>query len=413
MLGKFFLQKWPLVAVLIMLHGLGYGQTLSCPELNIPSDGATEVPVNTDLEWSTVAGATGYLINVGITPGGDEILDQGNVPNSVSLNLSNDLPPLSAIYVSIFPYDDNGIKEDCSELRFTTAGPEGLPGCATFVAPGHAATGVSLNPSLGWNPAIDAEGYLLTVGTTSTGSVILDRFDVGNITSYTIPILQENTTYYVAIVPYNSMGEATGCGVQSSFTTDGPGSDQNVSCTMITNPVNGATNVSRLTTILWLPQSNALGYLLTMGTTSGGNDILNNFDVGNMTSHLPSVSLPDGAVIYATIFPYTLEGASERCPEVSFTIEKGAMPLNDIVIPRFFTPNGDGINDDWRINPPQNISILKILVFDRFGLLLKQMEPFQSWDGTFNGRLLPSGSYWYSVKLADAPQIRGYFALKR
>jgi len=36
-----------------------------------------------------------------------------------------------------------------------------------------------------------------------------------------------------------------------------------------------------------------------------------------------------------------------------------------------------------------------------------------AWDGTFNGELLSSGSYWYEIILNSREVLRGYFALKR
>ncbi len=85
-------------------------------------------------------------------------------------------------------------------------------------------------------------------------------------------------------------------------------------------------------------------------------------------------------------------------------------------IPKYFTPNGDGQNDIWNIKGVK-VSLNSgtvISIFDRFGSLLKQITPMDSgWDGTFNGVLLPSSDYWYSIKLQDGRIIKGHFALKR
>ena len=64
---------------------------------------------------------------------------------------------------------------------------------------------------------------------------------------------------------------------------------------------------------------------------------------------------------------------------------------------KFFTPNGDGINDTWNLiglNQPD----AKVYIFDRYGKLLKQISSVGSgWDGTFNGEQLPSTDYWFTV----------------
>ncbi|WP_413997696.1 T9SS type B sorting domain-containing protein [Flavobacterium sp. W1B] len=84
--------------------------------------------------------------------------------------------------------------------------------------------------------------------------------------------------------------------------------------------------------------------------------------------------------------------------------------------PKFFTPNGDGYNDYWNIKGvTANFNSKSIIyIFDRYGKLLKQINPSnQGWDGTFNGQPLPTDDYWYTVKLEDGREAKGHFSLKR
>jgi len=80
----------------------------------------------------------------------------------------------------------------------------------------------------------------------------------------------------------------------------------------------------------------------------------------------------------------------------------------------FFTPNGDGFNDLWTLDALTEYPEARLLIYDRYGKLLKQITPSSpGWDGTFNGELLPSSTYWYTVEIPDRPIVRGYFAMKR
>lgn len=85
--------------------------------------------------------------------------------------------------------------------------------------------------------------------------------------------------------------------------------------------------------------------------------------------------------------------------------------------PRFFTPNGDGINDTWNITSIGNVSVSKIYIFDQFGKLLKEMTPSSlGWDGTYNGQALPSNDYWFTINYQEAglsKEFRSHFSLKR
>jgi gliding motility-associated-like protein len=93
-----------------------------------------------------------------------------------------------------------------------------------------------------------------------------------------------------------------------------------------------------------------------------------------------------------------------------------------IQFPKFFTPNSDGENDYWQVKganktfyPNSNIHI-----FNRYGKLVAQLEvDDQGWDGTYNGKRLPSNDYWFNITLIPADQTtstinkKGNFSLLR
>jgi gliding motility-associated-like protein len=85
--------------------------------------------------------------------------------------------------------------------------------------------------------------------------------------------------------------------------------------------------------------------------------------------------------------------------------------------PRFFTPNGDGINDSWNITSIGNVSVSKISIFDQFGRFIKQMNATESgWDGTYNGQNLPANDYWFIITYQEGgitKEFRSHFSLKR
>lgn len=87
-----------------------------------------------------------------------------------------------------------------------------------------------------------------------------------------------------------------------------------------------------------------------------------------------------------------------------------------IMIPKYFTPNGDGIHEKWNLKGiklgtnEQSI----VSVFNRFGKLIKQFLLIgDGWDGTLNGTQLPADDYWFKVDLDNNQTLRGHFTLKR
>ena len=89
----------------------------------------------------------------------------------------------------------------------------------------------------------------------------------------------------------------------------------------------------------------------------------------------------------------------------------------DLEIPNFFTPDGDGTNDTWYPRNIQNYPEITVKIFDRYQRLIGSYEGNQhSWNGGYEGKLLPSGDYWYVVKLNapdDNREFKGNFTLYR
>ncbi|GGK13592.1 hypothetical protein GCM10007962_04830 [Yeosuana aromativorans] len=81
--------------------------------------------------------------------------------------------------------------------------------------------------------------------------------------------------------------------------------------------------------------------------------------------------------------------------------------------PKYFTPNNDGINDTWKLKGRTNQNY-SIYIYDRYGKLLKHLVSFEnSWDGTFNGKVLPTSDYWFKVVFDNGVVKNGHFTLKR
>lgn len=83
---------------------------------------------------------------------------------------------------------------------------------------------------------------------------------------------------------------------------------------------------------------------------------------------------------------------------------------------KFFTPNDDGVNDRWRLIgwDQGDLKAIKVYIYTRYGKLLKVFKGnFRGWDGTYQGKEMPSNDYWYKVKTGDGRLFRGHFTLKR
>jgi gliding motility-associated-like protein len=98
-------------------------------------------------------------------------------------------------------------------------------------------------------------------------------------------------------------------------------------------------------------------------------------------------------------------------------------PIDFLVVgyPKFFTPNTDGFHDFWNVLGIETLADPVVHIFDRYGKLLKQLDASTiGWDGTFNGRPMPSSDYWFKMEYSRdeegvlvAKTLRTHFTLKR
>ncbi len=103
---------------------------------------------------------------------------------------------------------------------------------------------------------------------------------------------------------------------------------------------------------------------------------------------------------------YTLTATSPQgctsTDEVEVTVLNCFDPQNA------FTPNGDGINDVWLVNLGACLVKAKVEVFNRYGgKVFESNEYKNNWDGTYKGKNLPDGTYYYvlTVELISGKKI--------
>ena len=87
----------------------------------------------------------------------------------------------------------------------------------------------------------------------------------------------------------------------------------------------------------------------------------------------------------------------------------------DVCLDNYFTPAGV-TNTTWGPGCTNIYNNLEFSIFDRYGRVIVKYHYGQKWDGRYNGAELPSGDYWYVLKLNDPKDDRefvGHFTLYR
>lgn len=333
-----------LLILFFLTHGANlFGQT--CPNLLAPMNGDIDIPVDSNISWEFVEGVTGYIISIGTTPGGNDIIDQRAVGSSTSYTPPLGLPENTQIYVSItlFFFDQPNIP--CASESFRTEDVTTVPVCTSLSNPLNGAINVNGATSIVWNYAARATSYQLLVGTSSGAGDIINQ-NIGNVLSYNPPgDLQTGTQFFVTVVPLNDIGPAAGCR-EESFTT-GAAATLPACATLIT-PIDGAINVPLTPFLEWTNIADATGYRVTIGNSPFTAEILDN--VTFFTNSTFVINFEPNKTFFISITPFNAAGLAIGCIQESFSTILGCGPYFDSLTGELVTLNPE-------INFPDLISI--------------------------------------------------------
>ena len=152
---------------------------------------------------------------------------------------------------------------------------------------------------------------------------------------------------------------------------------------------------------------------------------------GNTITLNPSVNDPNVTYLWSpnvdindvTAKNPVITGTIDRTYTLTVTDSRGCVNKDEtsikvspiIVAPNTFTPNNDGINDQWNIIGLIAYPAATVDVFDRYGQKVFHSISYpKAWDGTYNGKLLPTGTYYYVIDTKlNGLILSGYIALIR
>ena len=126
---------------------------------------------------------------------------------------------------------------------------------------------------------------------------------------------------------------------------------------------------------------------------TGGTEPYSYYWNGNMSDSSSLLNIPSGRYMLRVV-------DSNNCwsNEVGVVLTDVNVPC--LHIPNVFTPNGDGINDNWLIENIEMFPDAEVKVFNRWGQLLFTSKGYaEPWDGSYRGHFVPAGTYIYIVDL--------------
>lgn len=123
----------------------------------------------------------------------------------------------------------------------------------------------------------------------------------------------------------------------------------------------------------------------------------NDYPVSNNTIANPTAE-PEESTSYSV----TIEDENNCLVVDSILVEVIDNPLDFVDAINVITPNGDGENDFLEFNNLEKFPINRIVVFNRWGgEVYRSVQYKNDWGGTYNGKKLPTGDYYYILSVAD------------
>lgn len=112
----------------------------------------------------------------------------------------------------------------------------------------------------------------------------------------------------------------------------------------------------------------------------------------------PNIPNPIATPEFTTSYSLTVVSAT-GC---GATATAKVLVLKNLIIPNTFTPNGDGINDTWNIINLIDFQNATVDIYNRYGISIYHSKGYvKPWDGTYNGKSLPAGTYYYLIDPKD------------
>jgi len=90
-----------------------------------------------------------------------------------------------------------------------------------------------------------------------------------------------------------------------------------------------------------------------------------------------------------------------------FEIKRTRPDFDSLTIYNAFSPNGDGSNEGWGVPGLRFYEDVRISVYERGGSRVFYTEnPDLRWDGTYDGKEMPVGSYFWVIEIVETGEMR-------
>ena len=117
---------------------------------------------------------------------------------------------------------------------------------------------------------------------------------------------------------------------------------------------------------------------------------------------LSNATIANPVAMPLTSTAYTVTGKGANNCHGTATIEikvRGEAVVKKLKPENFFSPNDDAFNPYWKVEKIDEYPQCEVTVYDDKGVKVFGAKPYMNdWDGSFNGKRLPDGVYYYIIR---------------
>jgi hypothetical protein len=261
--------------------------TIGAPQLTTPAPGATLPGSTVTFQWTGVGGVSQYVLWVGAAPGAFDLalVNAGSALTALATGLPVDGRPL---YVRL-----NWLVGTWRSADYTyTAAPSSAT--AQMLAPAPMSTLRASRVPFQWTGGRGISEYYLWVGTTAGGSDLFNQDQGTNLGTTVAGLPVDGRTVYVRL--WSLFGPAwLSRDYTYTATTSAPARAQ------LMSPAPGSTLSASTVPFQWTGGTGVSQYYLWVGTTDGGNDLVNR-DAGTSLSATVTGLPTDGRTLHARMW---------------------------------------------------------------------------------------------------------------
>ena len=272
---------------------------------------------------------------------------------------------------------------------------------AVIANPATNKTDVSFTANWDLNPK--ATNYRIDVATDNSFTNILASYNdltTGNVDNFLISGLTENTEYFYRVRAENPHGISKNSNIINVYT---------LLSAVVATPASNITDNSF--TANWIKSDGAANYRIDVASDIDFSNILVSYDnlkIGLDNNFSVNELLPDSFYYYYRIRAENANGVS-----LNSNIIKVLVFEKDIRATNYISPNGDNHNDVWFVAKYEAIKDYELIIFNNIGEKLYQSIGYDnSWGGTYKGKVLPNGTYYYIFK-KDSSIFNGFITVVR